>query len=534
MKKIITQWIPAILLLTVLVGCTALTVSAESETPETVWNGANHSVEVKAGKDGYTFLSIYRAPGHAYEMSNHMVSTDGGVSNDIPQTLMLLDAAEDTVWTPNGKYVHGESNYEVLYCCDAVTGYEDGVYYKRMNLEDSDYYTAEQAEHIRAIVMNSYPYVTLEQMKENLKAEGFEGAEELTRADVITAVQAAIWAYANVESGNYVYSQTFDIPSNTQWGTVMHDYTNEMDVWWQTGKRKFSKDEATEKRINALIDYLKAREAVPAEPQQIIITDLEIVKAVSSIKGEDTALTTTVRVRLNNSGSGEGDRLQLDLYIDDQPVKTEAIRYGTSEYEFTLETKVGQTVKAVVSGTQIVPEGAYFYEPEGGRDASQCLVGIASGETDVRAESTITVPATTEITVTKIWDDADNKDGVRPQFVTVRLYANGAEVASARLDTANGSSWTFENLDLYLDGEPIVYTVTEDPVEGYHTVVDGFTITNVRISEEDEDRDPTDSPGGDVNVPPTGDRLSGAVLIALAATVGAVFLLRCRREDSDQ
>lgn len=533
MKMIYTRWISLVVILIVFVQCMSFAASAENAAPETVWNGAGHSVEVKAGANGYTFMSIYRKPGNAYEMSNHMVSVNEGVNNDIPQTLVLLDATKDYVWTPDGKYVHGESNYEVLYCCDAATGYEDGVYYKRLNLEDSEYYSAEQAEHIRAIVMNSYPYVTLEQMKENLKAEGFEEADELTRADVITAVQAAIWAYANVEAGNYVYSQTFHVPANTQWGTVMHDYTNEMDVWWQTGKRQFTKDEATANRINALIEYLKARESIAAEPEQIIITELEIVKAVSAIDAED-ALTTTVRVMLNNSGSGEGDDLKLDLYVDDTLAETREIRYGVSEYEFTLETKLGQTIKVVASGTQVVAEGVYFYEPEGGRDTSQCLVGIASGNTDVWAESSITVPVTTDIKVTKHWIDEENKDDARPEFVTIRLYANGEEVATAQLSASGNQEWTFENLDLYRDGVPIVYTISEDAVEGYETSVNGFEITNMRVFENEENKDPSESPGGDINVPPTGDRLSAMLITVAIAAVGMTLLLRRKRAYHDR
>ena len=201
---------------------------------------------IKTRKDskGYTLRAVYAKPYHAYEMSNHMVSTNGGVNNDIPQTLILVDATSSYTWTPNGLFNPNTSNYRVLYCCDAVTGYNNGVYYKRLNLEDSSYYTPESASHIRSIVSYSYPFVDLDVMKTRLKADGFAEADKLTRAEIITAVQSSIWAYANTEEGIYVYSQTFDVPSNSQWGGVVHDYTNEMDVWWKVGYRKFSKDES--------------------------------------------------------------------------------------------------------------------------------------------------------------------------------------------------------------------------------------------------------------------------------------------------
>ncbi len=472
------------------------------------------TVDVKAAEDEYTFFSIYRAPGNAYEMSYHMLSANGGAHNDIPQTLMLLDATKDMVWTPNGRYVHGEADYEVLYCCDAVTGYVDSVYYKRINLEDSAYYTEEQARKIRSIVLNAYPYISLEQMKNNLKAQGFEDADQLTRADVISAVQAAVWAYANLEAGSYVYSQTFDIATNTQWGTVLHDYTGEMDVWWKTGKRQYSTDEATAQRINALIGHLKALDSVPVEPEQIIITDLEIVKAVSWLGMEDT-FTTTLRVALNSSGSGSQDALKLEIYVDDVLAKTEDIRFGVSEYVCEVETKIGQAIKAVVSGTQVVPEGAYFYEPKGGRDTSQCLVGIASGETQVRAESSIEVPDMTEVRVVKTWDDGENGDGMRPAFAMIRLYADGVEIASAQVSEETGWNWVFEDLKIYHDdGTPVVYTITEDEIAGYQTVIDGYHVINTRVPDE---------------TPPTGDSGFVPLLCMAGCMLGLIALVSRRR-----
>ena len=103
-------------------------------------------------------------------MSGNMVSSDGGASNSIPQTLILVDATEDYVWSPDSKYSFAASNYEVLYCCDFDIGYTGGIHYKRMNLEDSDYYDEAAAANIRAIVTNSYPYVSLEQMKKNVSS----------------------------------------------------------------------------------------------------------------------------------------------------------------------------------------------------------------------------------------------------------------------------------------------------------------------------------------------------------------------------
>ena len=84
-----------------------------------------------------------------------------------------------------------------------------------------------------------------------------------------------------------------------------------------------------------------------------------------------------------------------------------------------------------------------------------------------------------DIPVTKTWNDNNNKDGNRPQSITVRLYADGSEVDSAVM-TANGG-WvaTFaEKPRYYADGTEIRYTVNEDPVEWYTAEVNGYNITN--------------------------------------------------------
>ena len=367
-------------------------VEEEAATTSTIWYGDQMNVDIEEGPEGYKFQSVYTSPRHAYEMSNHMLSPDGGASNDIPQTLVLVDASEDYTWTPDGPYIPGESNYEVLYCCDAETGYQNGVHYKRTNLEESTYYEAEEAAYIRAIITNSYPYISLDEMKAKLVKKGVEGAELLTRAEVISAVQAAVWAYANDDVGEYVYSQTFDVPSNSQWGTVMHDYTNEMDVWWETGKRVFSESEEVAARITALTDYLTNLKADYASDREVVVSSINFGEIVP-IAEDRSAYDVALLIELNNSGSDKDDELDLTIYVGDEAVISDKITLGCEKYETVLEgVEAGKTITAVVSGKQYLPEGVYFYEPEGGRDVSQCLVGVAAGETEINASATVELP----------------------------------------------------------------------------------------------------------------------------------------------
>ena len=114
-------------------------------------------------------------------------------------------------------------------------------------------------------------------------------------------------------------------------------------------------------------------------------------------------------------------------------------------------------------------------------------------------------PETVEVPVTKIWDDANNQDGVRPTSITVILYADGTAVTAKTISftdtdvtvSADGNSWsyTFENLPKYRkgykdsEGKPkaIEYTVDEfkavDLTSYYEKKIeggaaDGYKITN--------------------------------------------------------
>lgn len=99
-------------------------------------------------------------------------------------------------------------------------------------------------------------------------------------------------------------------------------------------------------------------------------------------------------------------------------------------------------------------------------------------------------PATTQIQVTKIWEDGNNQDRVRPEEVTVKLFADGVDTNHTLTLTAlNHWTGSFSNLDVYRAGQKIIYTVEEtDPGNDYKAIVTGnadtgFTVTNVREPE---------------------------------------------------
>ncbi|KFI49562.1 Cna B-type domain-containing protein [Bifidobacterium biavatii] len=140
-----------------------------------------------------------------------------------------------------------------------------------------------------------------------------------------------------------------------------------------------------------------------------------------------------------------------------------------------------------------------YQKAEGGDKAdytqgpvTDCTASDADQVTHYCVTNTHT-PAVTQIAVRKVWDDADNADKLRPNDVTVRLYANGkATDKTVALNEKNGWKATFDNLPKYENGNPISYTVKEDDVPAKYTVAvtgsasAGFVVTNTHHPESEE------------------------------------------------
>lgn len=78
----------------------------------------------------------------------------------------------------------------------------------------------------------------------------------------------------------------------------------------------------------------------------------------------------------------------------------------------------------------------------------------------------------------KTWDDNNNQDGKRPNQVTINLLANGKVVDTKTVTSQDNWAYNFTEKPKYQDGKEILYTITEDTVPDYNTIIDGFNVTN--------------------------------------------------------
>lgn len=124
-------------------------------------------------------------------------------------------------------------------------------------------------------------------------------------------------------------------------------------------------------------------------------------------------------------------------------------------------------------------------------DGYTAIVSNTTGSVDNGYAITVTnkhVPQFDDFTVTKVWDDSNNIDGMRPDSVTIHL--NGSDGSSTEATLSNAKDWkyTFKHMPLFdANGNKITYTITEDAVAGYtYTVTNegrSFTITNSHVQE---------------------------------------------------
>ncbi|MBC1397666.1 Cna B-type domain-containing protein [Listeria fleischmannii] len=89
------------------------------------------------------------------------------------------------------------------------------------------------------------------------------------------------------------------------------------------------------------------------------------------------------------------------------------------------------------------------------------------------------------ISGTKTWQDDSDKAQKRPDSITIWLYQNGKKLMSKKVSKSDDWKYTFSSLKKYdSDGKAYVYTLKEDPVEGYETVQSGYDFTNVYKAQE--------------------------------------------------
>lgn len=219
------------------------------------------------------------------------------------------------------------------------------------------------------------------------------------------------------------------------------------------------------------LNYTVKEENVP-EGYTLSIDDKDPAHLVLTNKHEPNVTQVKVTKKWDDANNQDGLRpkeIRVQLYAGDQKLGKEVVLSADNKWTHTFEKLAekanGQDIHYSVKEVD-VPEGYTVTEE-------------SKEKGDVVLTNTHT-PSTVDIPVTKIWVDNDNQDGLRPAKITVKLLANGGEVA--RKDITSETDWkeTFTGLPKFKYGKQIVYTLQEEKVENYSPSIDqeSYTITN--------------------------------------------------------
>lgn len=186
-------------------------------------------------------------------------------------------------------------------------------------------------------------------------------------------------------------------------------------------------------------------------------TSATVTKHWDDADNQDGKRLDVIEVQLTANGETYGD-----------PVPLSSVNNWTYTWDGLDEKAAGKAVEYSVVELTEVPE----YDTTV-NDADHGNIIITNAYT----------PEMIDVNGEKTWKDAENQEGNRPDSITVNLLANGSFVDSVEITKADDWNYSFTSLPKYEAGIEIDYTITENAVEGYETVINRYHITNVRAGE---------------------------------------------------
>lgn len=293
--------------------------------------------------------------------------------------------------------VDGGGEQHNVYCCDyevniLKTG--DKIAYRRLTLENSGYYDEEAAKKIRAIAFNSYPVLSLEEMKTRMDKAGYTLNESVSEEQLLSGAQRAIWQYSNSDSVNNQAAYNFSLKIKDGYADVIKA---------PEGKYKESGGEyynEINENVQNVYDYLMSLNGKEASPGGIVLNGVQAAPLSTGTSGTADVL---LKFKLENDKHGGisitlNEKDDLTLAANGKTFPSREWRdEGNGEYSVTLQgVTAGENIDVTISGEQYLARDAYFYEPVSGRHAAQCFVGVAEGSTPVFARGSFRIDEKTE------------------------------------------------------------------------------------------------------------------------------------------
>ena len=220
------------------------------------------------------------------------------------------------------------------------------------------------------------------------------------------------------------------------------------------------------------------------------VVDLDRTYYEAIVKGDDVngfvvtniyvPLTKVIpaSVQWNDADNQDGIRpasVEVELYANDQATGNKVTLTAENNWKATFAETDMKKNGVRIAYTAVVTSGdvaGYTSSVTGNAlDDNGFVVNYAH------------TPEVTKVTTSAVWNDANNQDGIRPNYVSVQLKADGVNAGKeAVLDAAGNWSMTWDNLPKFKAGKEIAYKVVASAVSGYSVKVSGdvekgYTVT---------------------------------------------------------
>lgn len=293
--------------------------------------------------------------------------------------------------------VDGAGKQYDVYCCDFETGIlasGERIAYRRLTLENSGYYPPEAASKIRAIAFNSYPVLSLEEMKTRMDKAGYTLNESVSEEQLLSGAQRAIWQYSNSDSVNNQAAYNFSLKIKDGYADVIKPPEGK---YKESGRQYYNE---INENVQKVYNYLMSLNGKEASPGGIVLNSVEATPLSTGAGGTADVL---LKFKLENDKHGGisitlNEKDDLTLAANGKTFPSREWRdEGNGEYSVTLQgVTAGENIDVTISGEQYLARDAYFYEPVSGRHAAQCFVGVAEGSTPVFARGSFRIDEKTE------------------------------------------------------------------------------------------------------------------------------------------
>ncbi len=187
----------------------------------------------------------------------------------------------------------------------------------------------------------------------------------------------------------------------------------------------------------------------------------------------------------NNQDGKRVGEVEVQLYADGSAVAGKVLKLNEGNgwkgtFQDLDKYKKGQEIKYTVVETTNV---------------DGYTANVSGSAKDGYVITNIHTPESVNIEGTKTWNDNGNAD-IRPETITINLYANKKLVASKTVTKTDDWKWKFADQPKYEKGQEIEYTITEDKVDGYITAqgIGNYDVVNtpttVTVDKVDDEGNP--------------------------------------------